>query len=328
MILAGDIGGTNTRIALFDQTSLHKPVAVEVYASQEEASLESILDHFLQKHAQAVELACFGVAGPVHDNRSTATNLPWMIDGAALATRLATQQVWVINDLAASAYGVAMVAAEGMSVLNAGAPDAVGNAAIIAAGTGLGEAGLFWDGRQHHPFASEGGHASFSPTNELEVELLRWLQGQWTHVSWERVLSGPGLANIYRFFKDTGRGEEPAWLRDEMQQGNAAAVISEAALAQRSELCVAVLDCFCRLYGSEASNLAMKLMATGGVYVAGGIAVKNFAKLRDGGFLEAFLGKGRMLPLLEAMPVRIILNEQLNLLGAARCALLRAGSAE
>jgi glucokinase len=199
-----------------------------------------------------------------------------------------------------------------------------GNAAIIAAGTGLGEAGFYWDGVRHHPFACEGGHADFAPRNELEAELLRSLLARFTHVSYERAVSGPGLYNIYQFLRDTGRGEEPAWLTDALRQHDPAATISQAALAGRSALCVQALDLFVSLYGAEAGNLALKVMATGGLYVSGGIAPKIIQKLQDSTFIEAFTAKGRMQPLLEAMPVRVILNDRAVLLGAARYAMLHA----
>jgi glucokinase len=273
-----------------------------------------------------VSLACFGVAGPVRDGRSETTNLPWVVDASDLAAALDTRRVWLINDLEANAYGIASLGAEDLCTLSEGAPGATGNAAVISAGTGLGEAGLYWDGRSHHPFATEGGHGSFSPGSDLEVELLGWLRQRWSHVSWERVVSGPGLVNLYTFLKESGRGEEPAWLAQEMAAGDAAGVISQHAASGRSELCVQALDLFVRLYGAEAGNAALKLMASGGVFLGGGIAPRNLEKMKDGTFLRAFVAKGRMQPLLEAMPVRIILNQQTALLGAARCAALRGGA--
>ena len=199
------------------------------------------------------------------------------------------------------------------------------NAAIIAAGTGLGEAGLYWDGRTHHPFATEGGHANFGASDAVESELLHWLSTQFGHVSWERLVSGPGLVNVYRFLRDTHRGEEPGWLAEEMRARDPAAVISDAAQSGKSPLCLQALDLFMGLYGSEAGNLALKIMATGGVYVGGGIAPKNLDKLKDGTFMKRFVAKGRMQRLLETMPVKVILNDKTALLGAARCAAVRSG---
>jgi glucokinase len=232
--------------------------------------------------------------------------------------------VWLLNDLEANAYGIATLAPEDFLTLNEGAPQAEGNAAVIAAGTGLGEAGLYWDGRRHRPFASEGGHASFAPSNTLQVELLRYLLTHFTHVSWERVLSGPGLHTIYTFLRDTGRGIEPAWLSEEIHTGDPAAAISGAALEDRCALCMQALDLFVALYGAEAGNLALKVMATGGVFVGGGIAPKIIEKLKDATFMQAFTAKGRLQPLLETIPVHVILNDQTALYGAARYAALRA----
>ena len=204
--------------------------------------------------------------------------------------------------------------------LNAGVADAEGNQAVISSGTGLGEAGLYWDGKKHRPFACEGGHSDFAPRNELEAELFRHLREKFGRVSYERVLSGPGLLNIYEFLRDTRRGEETAALAEEMRRADPAAVISRAALAGKYELCVKALDLFVSVYGAEAGNLALKMMATGGVFVGGGIAPKIIEKLKGPAFMEAFTAKGRMQPLLETMPVRVIMNEMTPLLGAARCA--------
>ncbi|MBI3781767.1 MAG: glucokinase [Deltaproteobacteria bacterium] len=251
--------------------------------------------------------------------------MPWIVDGASLAARINLAGAVLINDLEASAYGIALLEPSELFVLQSGGAEAAGNAAIISAGTGLGEAGLFWDGCQHVPFATEGGHASFSPENDFDLELLRWMRRQWQHVSWERVLSGPGLENIYRFLRDSGRAPEPPWLRDEMLSGDAPATIARAADAG-CEIAATALDCFVRYYGAEAGNLALKTMARGGVYLGGGIAPKHLAKLSDGTFLKAFVSKGRMQSILETVPLRVIVSENLNLLGAARCAVGRGGA--
>jgi glucokinase len=325
MILVGDIGGTNTRLALFKvkETCL-EPVVYDRFSSRAYEGLNEIVRTFVAAHDVCISQACFGVAGPVRHGRCEATNLAWVVDVRELASLVGLDTVWLINDLEAQAYGIAGLKDEDFVTLNTGAPDAEGNAAIIAAGTGLGEAGLYWDGRQHWPFATEGGHAGFAPMNELQVELLRYLLTRFTHVSWERVLSGPGLQHIYMFLRDTGRGPEPAWLRDEMLQDDPPAVISRAGLAGTAELCVQALDMFVSLYGAEAGNLALKVMATGGVFVGGGIAPKILDKLTDPTFMQAFTAKGRMRELLAAIPVRVIQNDRTALLGAARCAALRA----
>jgi glucokinase len=278
---------------------------------------------FVSAHDLMIEAACFGVAGPVRHGRSDTTNLPWDVDARELARALHLSSVGLINDLEAHAYGIAMLAPDDFVMLNQGALDASGNAAVIAAGTGLGEAGLYWNGQQHLPFAGEGGHSSFAPSDPLQIELLRFLSHEFGHVSWERVLSGPGLYNIYRFLRDTGRGEESAWLTDEMQQQDPSAVISHAALANTSALCRQALDLFVVLYGAEAGNLALKLMATAGVYVGGGIAPKIIQKLTDSTFMDAFVAKGRLKPLLQEISVRIIMSDKVALLGAARFATLR-----
>jgi glucokinase len=324
MILAGDVGGTKTTLAIFDEVDQRLEVLEkERFSSQDHKSLEAIVDIFMKDRHRKVQWACLGVAGPVKKGRSRITNLPWVVDAHVLADYLGVQTVELINDLEANAYGIGVLGPDDFAVLNEGG-HAEGNAAIIAAGTGLGEAGIFWDGRHHHPFACEGGHADFAPRNETEVELLRFLLVRFDRVSYERILSGPGLHSIYQFLRDTAKEEEPTWLKEEISQGDPAAAISKAALSQKSEVCIRALDMFVSLYGAEAGNLALKVMASGGLFVGGGIAPKIIQKLEDGTFMEAYLDKGRMHPLLEAIPVRVVLNEQTALLGAAHCARLRA----
>ena len=321
MILAGDIGGTNTRLAFVEERDGHLiPLVETTFPSREHASLEAVLRKFLAANPDPISSAAFGIAGPVRNGRCDATNIPWVVDAALLAKGLGLDQTGLINDLEANAWGLGALEPTDFAVLNTGAPDARGNAAIISAGTGLGQAGLYWDGRLHRPFASEGGHGDFAPRNELEIELLRYLLKQHQRVSTERVVSGPGLLNVYRFLRDTGRGEEPAWLAERMRQQDPSAVISQAALRRESALCEQALDLLVTLYGAEAGNLALKMMATGGVYLGGGIAPKILPKLQDPIFLNAFTAKGRLKPLMQAMPVRVILNDQTALLGAARYA--------
>jgi glucokinase len=197
---------------------------------------------------------------------------------------------------------------------------------VIAAGTGLGEGGLYWDGARHHVFASEGGHCDFAPEDDLQVELLKYLRGRYGHVSYERVLSGPGLVNIFEFLRDTGKGKPPDWLVAAMVEGDAAAAISNAAFKGQCPMCEQALNIFVAIFGAEAGNLALKIKATGGVFVAGGIAPKILPKLATPMFLEAFLSKGRLRHLMEIMPIQVITNDKLGLLGAARCALLQAAA--
>jgi glucokinase len=252
-------------------------------------------------------------------------NLAWDVDASVIARELDQPQVGLLNDLEANAHGIFTLEDKDFAVLNAGAAGATGNIAVISAGTGLGEAGMYWDGAQHHPFAGEGGHCDYAPRADLEMDLLRFLQRKFgAHVSWERVLSGPGLANIYAFLRDTGRGTEPDWLAAAIRTGDGPAVIARAALEGKSELCVKALDVFVAAYGDEASNLALKLMAAGGVYLGGGIAPRIMDKLKGPAFMEAFTAKGRLRPLLATIPVRVIMNDDTALLGAARCAALRA----
>ncbi len=321
MILAGDIGATKTRLALFAGTpGRSDPVSERLYSSQEYPGLEVIAREFVAATGAAIERACFGVAGLVKDGRCSTTNLAWVVDARDLARDLRLTHVALLNDLEASAHGLPALRSDESVVLQEGAQRPDGNQALIAAGTGLGEAALYWDGRRHRPFATEGGHAGFAPADEPQTELLRYLLRRFEPVSWERVLSGPGLVNIYSFLRDTGRGEEPPWLAGEMSAGDPAVVISNAGLSGRSRLCLEALDLFVALFGVETGNLALKIMATGGVFVAGGIAPKILPRLRGPGFVEAFVAKGRMRPLLESMPVRVVLNDRLALLGAARYA--------
>ena len=321
MILAGDIGGTNTRLAYFvAEQERVRLVDLRVFPSRRYAALEEVLAEFLSAKKLPVERACFGVAGPVKRGRCVTSNLPWEVDARLLARQLDLETALLINDLEANAYGIAALAPEDFVVLNPGEPNATGNAALISAGTGLGEAGLHWERGRHVPFASEGGHADFAPRNETEVELLFYLLRRYKRVSYERVLSGPGLYNIYQFLRDSGRGEEPPSLAERLRDQDPAPVISQAALDASSDLCVRALEMFVSFYGAEAGNLVLKLMATGGLYIGGGIAPRIIAKLREPTFWTAFTTKGRLSPLLEATPVRVIMNDQTALLGAARLA--------
>ncbi len=228
----------------------------------------------------------------------------------------------LINDLEAVAYGTTMLGDDDVVVLNRGRWDAAGTVAVIAAGTGLGEAGLWWDGRQHWPFASEGGHCEFAPRDELELDMLRFMQAEFGHVSYERILSGPGLVNVYRFLRDTGRGTEPSWLTDELRQDDPAAAISAAGVAGTSPLCVQALQLFVSVYGAQAGNLALTINSAGGVFVAGGIAPKILPVLQLPRFMHSFTSKGRLSEILERMPVKVIVNSTTALLGAARAAQL------
>jgi glucokinase len=326
MILAGDIGGTNTRLALVEATSDElRIVAEKTFLSRERTSLEAVIAEFLSLQSCDLTRASIGIAGPVRKGRCEATNLPWVVDSKNVAKRLHLKHVGLINDLEANAYGVAALQNKDFVILNKGARNAKGNMAIISAGTGLGEAGMYWDGEVYRPFASEGGHVDFAPRNHLEMELLNYSMHRYRRVSCERLVSGPGLVNIYHFLRNTGKGEEPPWLTERLRCGDQAPVISQHALEGKSPLCLQALDLFVSLYGAEAGNLALKIMATGGVYLGGGIAPRIISKLKEPEFMNAFTAKGRMRPLLQDIPVRVIMNPKAALLGAARHAALGVG---
>ncbi len=327
MILAGDIGGTNTRLAVIHAADGKMDILFETtFPSRGHISLESAVGDFLSLGNWHITCASFGIAGPVINGRCETTNIPWVVESKNLAKRLGIKRVALLNDMSATAHGIALLEATDFVVLNRGVRNAKGNRAIISAGTGLGEAGLYWDGQTHQPFESEGGHADFAPRNPLEIELLNYLMNLFPHVSFERMISGPGLVNVYRFLKDTGKGDEPPWLSEEIHQGDPAKIISRYALNGKSALCGKALELFVSLYGSEAGNLALKLMATGGIYLGGGIAPEIIQKLKDPAFMNAFTSKGRMKPLLQGMPVRVIMNPKTALFGAARYAAMIEGS--
>lgn len=323
MILAGDIGGTSTRLALaeVEGRALRLDV-VEKYQSRAHSGLAAIVEAFLAAHPAPVDRASFGIAGPVRAGRVETPNLPWVIEAADLSRRFGIPRVRLLNDLEANAYGVFTLGPDDFAVLNAGHASPDGNAAIISPGTGLGQAGYHGSGGDLHPFASEGGHADFAARSELEIALFEWLHARYGHVSYERVLSGPGLVNLYAFLRDTGRGEEPEWLREEMRASDPGAAVSKAALAGTSDLAVTALDLFVTILGAEAGNLALKMKATRGVYVGGGIAPKILPRLQRPGLLEAFVDKGRFKAFMEAIPVQVILNEWTALRGAALSASL------
>jgi glucokinase len=323
MILAGDIGGTNTRLAFYEGTpdSL-RSVVIDVFPSRDHSGPEEIVGKFLAKHNQKVEAACFGIAGAVVDGHVETPNLPWVVDAHQLSTDLGIPRVELVNDLLANAHGLALLSDSDLVTLSAGSAKASGNRALISAGTGLGEAGLLAEANGYRPFPSEGGHCDFGPRSELEVELLRYLLGRHEHVSFERVLSGPGLFNIYQFLRDTKRGVEPPWLAEQLSQDDPSAAIAKSALEGTSDIAVQALDMFVSIYGAEAGNLALKIVATGGVYIGGGIAPKIIRKLSSSTFMRSFAEKGRLAPLMRDIPVRVVTNDKCALLGAGRVAAL------
>ena len=320
MILAGDVGATKTTLGLFrsDGAKL-SPVSVRKFLNRDYGSFDAVLDDFLTSR-NGWTTVCFGIAGPVLEGHVAVTNLHWDIDISALVTRFSAARVRVINDVEATAYGIDALAADDLLTLNVGVEDPCAPAALIASGTGLGESILLPRGTMRVPYPAEAGHADFAPNTAIEAELLQYLWKRYKHVSWDRVLSGPGLRLIYEFLRDTGRGTEQPALAEKMLTEDAAAVISQAALNESCEICTKALDTFTAIYGSEAGNLALRALARGGLYVGGGIAPRIVSKLADGVFLRAFCAKGRMTSLLESIPVRVILNDQAGLLGAARYA--------
>jgi len=325
MILAGDIGGTNARLAYFQSQNGHLCLVSErVFPSRDHKELGEIVTQFLQDSGTHPEAACFGIAGPVRNGRVETSNLPWVIEQSRLAKQIQLPATLLINDLEASAWGIGALRNEDLVPLNEVSGPVAGNQAVIAPGTGLGEAGLFWDGSRHHVFACEGGHTDFGPQSELQIELLRFLAARFGHVSYERILSGPGLVNVYEFLRESGWGKESSEVAAEIQKRDPAAVISRAALDGTDPLSEKALDIWISVYGAEAANLALKVMATGGLFLAGGISPKVLAKLKGPQFMEAFLAKGRLKPLVESVPVQVVTNEKAGLLGAARCASVRA----
>ncbi len=325
MILAGDVGGTKVHLALYDFTEGKLNHARDKqYPAKEYSGLEEIVKEFLG--TDQVSAACFGVPGPVRDGRLRLTNLPWTLDSRELAKNLQIDHVFLINDLEANGYGVAELGPDQIFTLSEGDASQIGNRGLIAAGTGLGEGILAWNGRIHVPYPSEGGHTDFGPRSEDEIELLRFLQRKYNgRVSYERVVSGMGLTNVYEFLRDSKGMDEPKWLADDIAAvDDPNRIITEMALSAKSEICAKTLDMLVSIYGAEAGNLALKVLSVGGMYVGGGIAPKILEKLKDGTFIKAFQDKGRLSQLLINMPVRVILDSGAALMGAAAYAEARA----
>jgi glucokinase len=324
MLLAGDVGGTKTVVALFEEADAGpRLVRDATFSSKDHGALEQILEKFLSAGPRpTLRAACFGVAGAVINGESRTTNLPWHLSERNLALALSAPRVKLLNDLEAMAYGMLFLPPTELKVLNAGGqPAGRGHIAVIAAGTGLGEAMLYWDGSHHHPLASEGGHADYAPQTEQQVELLRYL---WTkfgeHISYERILSGPGFHTLYLFLRDRGYYPETPQMAQRLSGGDPSATIAQVGLAGEDPLCVATLDLFASIYGAEAGNLALKCVAVGGVFVGGGIAPKILPALEKGAFLQGFFTKGRFRPLMERLPVCVALNPRAPLIGAAHYA--------
>ncbi len=319
-LLAGDIGGTKTALAIFSsEDGPRTPLVEATFPSADYQSLEALVQKFLAQARRSVDRASFGVAGPVVGGRATVTNLPWVMDEAHLREALNLSSVRLLNDLDAIAHAVPLLQPSDVHTLQVGQPVPRGAIAVIAPGTGLGEAFLTWEGSGYRAHPSEGGHVDFAPSNSLELELLGFLQRRFEHVSYERVCSGRGLPNIYAYFKETGGAEEPAWLAQRLVAADdPTPVIIDAALgAVPCELCVTTLNTFVSILGAEAGNLALKVLSTGGVYLGGGIPPRILRTLENGRFLQAFRRKGRMGDLLSRVPVHVILYPKVGLLGAA-----------
>jgi len=325
LLLAGDIGGTKTTLAIFSSDSgPHTPLAEATFPSAAYASLEAIGQEFLGRVSMPVECGCFGVSGPVMSGMAQITNLPWVIEESNLCSVLGLGAAHLLNDLEAIASGIPILSSDDLHTLNQGQPEPHGAIAVIAPGTGLGEAYLTWEGEgaagRYRAHPSEGGHADLAPHTPLQLELVRYLMDRYGHVSCERVCSGMGLPNIYDFLRATGRAEEPEWLAEKLTTvSDPTPVIAGAALDEATPclICRTTLDLFVALLGAEAGNLALKVLATGGVYLAGGIPRHILPALDAGSFMSAFADKGRMSGLVGRMPVHVVLNRKVGLMGAA-----------
>jgi glucokinase len=319
MLLAGDIGGTKTNLATFSKEMGLVPQHQATYKSAKYPSLKAVVAEFLADTRTSIERAVFGIAGPVVDGRSTATNLPWTIAEDTLREALDLRAVKLLNDLEATAYGIPHLKPEDLFLLNDVSEVSAqrGTKAVIAPGTGLGEAVLFYQQERHHVIPSEGGHTDFGPTNLFQIELLRYLLGKFNHVSYERICSGMGLPLIYQYLNENRYAIElPRIAKALRKADDPTPIIVESAMSGECELCMASLDTFVSILGAEAGNLALKVMAIGGIYLGGGIPPRILSKLRDGTFMAAFVHKGRFADMLAQIPVYVILNPRTALLGA------------
>jgi len=323
MILAGDIGGTKTVLALYEIGSDRlEELAKTRFECSEYDRFDDLVDEFLENNADLrdlIDCASFGVAGPIKDGRCEVTNLPWTVDAAELEERFGFKRILLLNDLESIATAIPFLKQEDLEILNAGEADPTGVIGVVAPGTGLGEAFLTNHGDGYRAHASEGGHADLAPNDKLEAELLDYLQGELGHCSYERVVSGEGIANIYRFLRARGEPSEPEWLREEIDAAKdpAPIVAQYSSGAEVVGICRKTMEIFVSLLGAEAGNMALKLLARGGIYLAGGIPPKILPLLREGGFMRSYLNKGRMSKLVGQMPVYVLVNEEPALLGAA-----------
>ncbi len=322
MLLAGDIGGTKSNLALFaKENGWRDPVNEATFPSGDYPSLEALVQTYLAQQNVSIVHASFGVAGPVVNGQASITNLPWKMDEKDLQDALHIPSVRLLNDLDAIAHAVPFLDKRDVFTINEGQVAPQGAMAVIAPGTGLGEAFLTWKGSSYQTHSSEGGHADFAPTNALELDLLRYLLERFPHVSYERVCSGKGFPNIYAYLKDAGRAIEPSWLAEELANAqDKTPVIMQAALDKESpcDIAVATLNLFVSILGAEAGNMALKVVATGGIYLGGGIPPRILPYLSNEHFMQSFCNKGRLGKLLSTVPVHVMLNPKVALLGAAR----------
>ncbi|MEW6332244.1 MAG: glucokinase [Pseudomonadota bacterium] len=325
-VLAGDIGGTKTLLQIAECAAGRcRAVRTQRFDSGSYDNLSSIVREFLSDGKdKSIKAACFGIAGPIRETAKgqsvKVTNLPWEIHGRELRRRFRLSRLQLINDFQAVGYGIAALGRKDLAVLQKGKPVKHGPRAVIGAGTGLGQGLLVWNRDHYAPIATEGGHANFAPTSELQIELMRYLLQTAGRTSWELVLSGHGLARLYAFMKQRGTVPESAAVAQAMRDGDPAAVITQAALEQNDPLASQTLDLFVDIYGAQAGNLALTTGATGGVYIAGGIAPKIISRLTDGRFMRAFCSKGKMSPYVEAIPVQVVTKPEAGLMGAALAA--------
>lgn len=312
MILAGDIGGTKTRLAFFEENK--KSNREERFSSSSYPSLISIIEEFLE--GEKIDIAVFGIAGPVKNNICKATNLPWQVDGNKVADHFSIPSVHLINDLLANAYGIRALKEEEFYCLQKGNSDQIGNQGLVSAGTGLGEAGFIWDGKDHIPFACEGGHCDFAPKTEEEIELLRSLQKKYEHVSYERLVSGQGIENIYSFFIEEKKMTK---LSGQVTPKE----ITASAKNGENEAATKTLELFLSIYGAEAGNVALKFLTFGGIFLGGGILPKLIDFIHPKIFLKSFSEKGRFQDVLQSIPIKVVLNEKTALLGALEYAFIK-----
>ena len=324
MLLAGDVGGTKTKLAIFSaERGPRDPLVEETFRSRDYPGLDAIAREFLDQVDVEVDRASFGVAGPVVENRVEVTNLPWNVDADGLRQSLGLSSIQLLNDLASLANGVLLLEPDERHTLQEGIHDPMGAIAVVAPGTGLGEAFLTWDpddGR-YRPHASEGGHTDFAPMTPRQIQLLRYIWARHEHVSYELICSGMGIPNLYAFYRGGRYAEEPAWLAEELAAADdPTPVIVNAALDDEKacELCTLTLNTFVSILGAEAGNLALKVMATGGVYLGGGIPPRILPALEQERFLEAFRSKGRHTDLMDRVPIHVILKPEVALMGVAR----------